>query len=235
MFSWQVLRTKSGVRTGIARGKPEVMVCEAQVLRDIGTSLGEHKNAGFAVVADFIVDQRGPGKGSVDDHAGENAFGRAASADGAGGVQDVQNRILVAADVAKGDPCDAAARDVLQIEGPAAPAEDLYRIPSGPGHNNWPIRDEDLILVNAGPDEDLIVRSGVLERGAGALEGRRVLRIHDKGLAAGGIGWRFGEDFHSRRDVHGDYIGVKRGSHAGLPGSPVAYLDYALWLVRTPR
>src|SRR5439155_15760897 len=112
----------------------------------------------------------------------------AAPADGAGGVQDVHNRILVAADVAKGDARDATARDVLQIERPAAPAEDLYRIPAGPAHEDRPIYDEDLILVNAGPDKDLIIRAGVLERVAGPVVGRRVLRIHDKHLAAGGIG-----------------------------------------------
>ena len=102
-----------GVRTGIARGKPEVMVCETPVLRDVWTGLGEHENTGLAIVADLVVDQRGPAERAVDNHAGENAFGRAAPADGAGGVQDVQHRILVAADIPKGDPRDAAAGDVL--------------------------------------------------------------------------------------------------------------------------
>jgi len=55
--------------------------------------------------------------------------------------QDVHGGVLIAADVAKGDPHDAAARDDWNTA-PAPPAEDLHRIPSRADQQDGPVQDE---------------------------------------------------------------------------------------------
>src|SRR5262249_51459009 len=135
---------------------------------------GEHEDPRLAVVADLIVDQCSPAVRPVHDDPREDALGRAARADGAGGVQEVHGRVLIAADVAERDAHDAAARDGLEIQGPATPAEYLHYIPAGAYQEDRPVQDDDLVLIDAGPDEDLVLRLGVLQRRAGTFKGRRV-------------------------------------------------------------
>src|SRR3989454_12447409 len=113
-----------------------MVVRETPVLLNVGAGSGEHKDAGLAVVADLIVDYGGPAVGPVHDDPRQDAFGRATRADGAGGVQDVDGGVLIAADVAKGDPHYASARDGLEIQRPATPAADLQPITFTAAHQD---------------------------------------------------------------------------------------------------
>src|SRR5437660_624752 len=202
------------MRPGVAGGEPEMVVRETVVLGDVGAGPGKHEDAGLAVAADLIVDQGRPAVGPVHDDPRQDAIGRTARADGAGGVQDVHGRVLIAADVAESDPHDAAARDGLEIQRPAAPAEDLHRIPAGADQEDGPVYDDDLVLIDAGPDEDLVLRLRVLQRGAGTFKSRRVRGVHDQRVATGWIGWRLVEDVHPWKGVHSPLSGVKHGVHS---------------------
>src|SRR2546428_3038547 len=93
--------------------------------------------------------------------------------------------MLVAADIAKGDPGNASIRYPLEIERPAAPAEDLDGLAASSDQQNRAFRDENLVLVDPRPDEDLIVRTCVFDGGAGPSIGGGIGRVHYQRVAAG--------------------------------------------------
>src|SRR5207247_8332731 len=114
------------------------------------------------------------------------------------------------------DPHDTAARNGLEVQRPASPAEDLYFIPAGADQEDRPVHDDDLVLIDAGPDEDLVLRLRVLQRGAGTFKSRRVRGVHDQRVAPGWIGWRLVEDVRPWKGVHCPLSGVKQGVHSRL-------------------
>ena len=96
--------------------------------------------------------------------------------------------MLVAADIAKGDPGNASIRYPLEVERPAAPAEDLDGLAASSDQQNRAFRDENLVLVDPRPDEDLIVRTCVFDSGAGPSIGGGIGRVHYQRVAAGRVG-----------------------------------------------
>src|SRR5881409_1245044 len=96
--------------------------------------------------------------------------------------------MLVTADIAKGDPGNASIRYPLEVERPAAPAEDLDGLAASSDQQNRAFRDENLVLVDPRPVEDLIVRTCVFDGGAGPSIGGGIGRVHYQRVAAGRVG-----------------------------------------------
>jgi hypothetical protein len=65
--------------------------------------------------------------------------------------------MLIAADVSKRNPGDAAAWDLLEIERPSAPGENLHRISPRPHQLNRPPHDKNFVLVDPGANKDLVL------------------------------------------------------------------------------
>src|SRR6185295_18690762 len=119
-------------------------------------------------MADFVLYEGRPAVRSVEDDPGQKSVPRATLGDRAGGIQHVDRRVLITPYVPERDPADPALPNSLKIERSAAPAEDLDVIAPGADQDNRPLDDEDLVLIDAGADEDLIFRPGILQRGAGS-------------------------------------------------------------------
>src|SRR5881409_887064 len=117
--------------------------------------------------------------------------------------------MLVTADIAKGDPGNASIRYPLEVERPAAPAEDLDGLAASSDQQNRAFRDENLVLVDPRPDEDLIVRTCVFDGGAGPSIGGGIGRVHYQRVAAGRVGG--GDPAAAARDSQQGAVG--RGSY----------------------
>ena len=146
------------MRARVTHRDPEMVIRVTDIVRDIGAGFGKHENPGLAVTADLVVHERRTTVGSVDERSREGAVGGATTSNRAGGVEDIHRRVLVAADVAERDTGYTAIRDALEVQRPSPPAEDLHVVPSSPDQLDRPLRDEDFVLVEPGPDKDLIIR-----------------------------------------------------------------------------
>jgi hypothetical protein len=56
----------------------------------------------------------------------------------------------------------------LQVQGPAASTENLDLIPPGADQQDRAFQDKNLVFIDAGLNEDLIVGTGILVCGAGS-------------------------------------------------------------------
>src|SRR5579863_7914709 len=140
-----------------------MVVVKTEVLQKVRTCTCEDENARFPIPADLIIDQSGAGPGTIDHDSREDPLGRPTGCNRAGRIKEVDRRMLIAADIPKANALDQSLRDLLQIEGSAAPIEDLNSVSSGAHEHDGAARHEDLVLVKTRADKDLIFRARLLQ------------------------------------------------------------------------
>jgi hypothetical protein len=92
--------------------------------------------------------------------------------------------MLIAADIAKGEPGNSAAGNALKIERASATGKDLDRITACPDQEDRAIGKKDFVLIDAGSDKDLIELSGLFQRRTRPGIERGILPIYDQRLPA---------------------------------------------------
>lgn len=100
----------------IANRNSEVVILDATIVRHSRTRAREHENARFTVATDFIVAKCRLTLRAIQYDAGKNAFHRPALRNEAAGIQDVDGRMLITADIPKRDAGDPSAGYALQIQ-----------------------------------------------------------------------------------------------------------------------
>src|SRR4051812_35673788 len=106
--------------------------------------------------------------------------------------------MLIASDIAKRHTANPPSRHALEVERSAATAEDFDMIATGADQQDGAIGHEDFIFIAARPYKHLILRPGILKRGAGPWVSREVGRIDDQCFSTRGIRRRIGYDMSGR-------------------------------------
>ena len=93
------------VRTGlrIPNCDTKMVIVETPIVRNPGLRSGEHKNPRLSITTDFIAGKCRPTFRAIQHHTGQNPFHRAAFGNHAGGVQDIDGRMLIASHIAERD------------------------------------------------------------------------------------------------------------------------------------
>ncbi len=118
-------------RSVIPNRQAEMMIVETYVPGQVGLRAGKTENAGFTISAYLIIDKGWPAVRAINDNSGEQAFGGPALRNRAGGIKNIDRRVLVASDVTERDAGNATAGNLLQIQGTAPAAEDLDVVTPG--------------------------------------------------------------------------------------------------------
>ena len=87
----------------ISNGEPKVMVVKAYILSEIGSGSSKGKNSGLPIVANFIITKSRFAFWAIDYHSRQNTLCCSALRNTACGIENIHSRMLVAANIAKGN------------------------------------------------------------------------------------------------------------------------------------
>ena len=121
---------KIGSSAIIPDRQAKMVIGKTDVFGQIGLCPGKTENTRFAILAYLVVDKGRPAIRTIQHDAREETFRGPALRNRAGGIKDVDRGMLVAADVTKRHTGNAAAGNLLQIQGAASAAENLDVVPS---------------------------------------------------------------------------------------------------------
>ena len=91
----------------------KMVILNTAIIGHSRLSTGKHENPGLPIATHLVVRECDPAFGSVQHHSRQDAFHRSALRDDAGGVEYVERRMLIAADITERDAGNPPFRHLL--------------------------------------------------------------------------------------------------------------------------